>query len=655
MLRGVGEASALLGIVADEQQSHARGESFAQEPLDTRGGLGVERARRLVGEQDVGVDEQGADQRDALALAGGEAGDGSFEVVVEAELGEALPGARFGEVGAVGARELEGPLQGGLDGAVAERGRAREEHDAPAVAGHAERVGAFAVEGDGAGLEGAQSGEGAQDGGLAGPGGPDEGEAPAALDLQRNRSDSGVSGPSDETLGAQPCHVGMVARLARRWLKGSGETDESRDGDGLVNQPSATRDIFVADVAAARREGAADGPRSVVSPLRAGEVGASDGETVTIDLSLDAWGTPLLFVSSRPTAARALEARLGGTGDDVFCVTHVPRWQAALEALEAQEFAAVLLDGDALDVDPGRAYTLLRTASPGTPTFTLTAGVEPSALGRHDLSAEGLDRRDLLRRIKRRRRRAPSRVGGAAPSQGAEAPLEAAIRALARGARPEGLQMSFEAMGPRPGAPVLARVATPTLRPGGPTTRAALAMRLASAACARPAFEWALEEVCDRLEGDGEGWVALPLPIRSMSHEVALQAVTSRLARRQVGSQRLELVMSEADVMEAPGDALVWAAELRLMGAGVAVAGVGAASSSFSVLSRLRATRLEVDASLVAAMHSSDGLGAVAAIGQVARALGATPSAAGVEHEFQGRHLEALGFKLLRGAWLAGG
>ncbi|CAN0580058.1 unnamed protein product, partial [Laminaria digitata] len=86
-----------------------------------------------------------------------------------------------------------------------------------------------------------------------------------------------------------------------------------------------------------------------------------------------AWGTPVLLVSSSAPVGRQLQTQLAGPGDDVFHVTRAAGWQLALEALQAQDFAAIILDTQRLDIDPQQALGLLRRVARATPVFNLVS------------------------------------------------------------------------------------------------------------------------------------------------------------------------------------------------------------------------------------------------------------------------------------------
>lgn len=380
-----------------------------------------------------------------------------------------------------------------------------------------------------------------------------------------------------------------------------------------------------------------------------------EGATVTLDLCTDAWGTPVLFVSTRTSAAHQLEARLGGPGDEVFHITHVPRWQAALEALEAQEFAAVLLDAEALDVDPGRAYALLRKVAKATPAFTV-ADEAPEAGHSHVVPRHSLDRRGLLRRIRARsvRRSSVVHLPADAPTRADPPALGDVLAALRAGRPTRALRLQLEALVSARGVDPKALVASVVaVAPNGePLPAAALDRALTAADAHLELWRWLLETALERFAGRSPPRLVLPLKLGAGDHGPTLEALSDALSGSEVSPRSVQVTLTEPEVMREPEAARIWAAELGLIGVSVALSRVGAATSSFEVLARLHPARLELDPRLVAQLHASaQARLAVEAIAATARVLGATASAAGVDVDIQAELLEELGYRLLRGGW----
>ena len=79
-----------LRVVRDDDERRARRVELAQQLDDRRAGLRVQRAGRLVGEDDRGLADERAGDRRALALAAGELGRVVVEAVAEADAVERL-------------------------------------------------------------------------------------------------------------------------------------------------------------------------------------------------------------------------------------------------------------------------------------------------------------------------------------------------------------------------------------------------------------------------------------------------------------------------------------------------------------------------------------------------------------------------------------
>ncbi|GAA2932987.1 hypothetical protein GCM10020221_30950 [Streptomyces thioluteus] len=99
----------------------------AQQLEDRAGGLRVERGRRLVGEQHLGVAGQGAGDADALLLAAGELARVGLGLVGEADEVEELQGLA-GALLAGEPEDLQRQLDVGLDGPRGEQVEVLEDH-----------------------------------------------------------------------------------------------------------------------------------------------------------------------------------------------------------------------------------------------------------------------------------------------------------------------------------------------------------------------------------------------------------------------------------------------------------------------------------------------------------------------------------------------
>lgn len=401
------------------------------------------------------------------------------------------------------------------------------------------------------------------------------------------------------------------------------------------------------------------------APIATRDLFLEQARTVTVDLVSDPWGTSILLVSGQPTAQQELEGRLAGGGESLFQITHAARWQSGLQALENQEFSAILLDTEALDVDPRQALGLLRRVSRGTPVFMLTETGPTRALPQA-LSKSQLDRRGLLKRIRvRSRRRAASSSEAivaqdvmASGTKSRDLVVQTALRALKEGRMPESLAVKYEPVRSMSSVLVKALRGRVVLCPEGKPEVAPqiLAEHAQASGRALDIWRWALNEACARVARGPQSLVTLPMGLDLGDHSLVVGHVARALATHNLRGQNLQLELHEADVMRAPEAATTWASEFGLIGVRTSLVGVGGGMSSFSLLARLRPARIEVDASLVARVHTcKEAAAAVAAIVASSGQLGAISVGAGVQSELQADALRTLGCAQVRGPWVTSG
>ena len=143
--------------------------------------LGVQVGQRLVHEQHLRVDDDGAGQRHALLLAAGEAFGQTVLILVDVHQGEHFIGTLLhfilGDVA-----KPEAVLDVFTDGQVGEDGVALEHHaDVALVGGHV--VDDLVAEGDGAALDGVEARDHAKQRGFAAAGGSEQSEELAVFDV----------------------------------------------------------------------------------------------------------------------------------------------------------------------------------------------------------------------------------------------------------------------------------------------------------------------------------------------------------------------------------------------------------------------------------------------------------------------------------------
>jgi EAL domain-containing protein (putative c-di-GMP-specific phosphodiesterase class I) len=144
--------------------------------------------------------------------------------------------------------------------------------------------------------------------------------------------------------------------------------------------------------------------------------------------------------------------------------------------------------------------------------------------------------------------------------------------------------------------------------------------------------------------------MSVNISARQLVDPVLLQVVTDALARYDVPAAQLVLEITETALMVDPLTAGTTLQALRDLGATVAVDDFGTGYASLSYLRRFPVQELKIDRSFVAAMSRDDGDRAiVAGCVQLARALGLTSVAEGVETQEQRDALLELGCDLAQG------
>ncbi|BFO14685.1 hypothetical protein SHKM778_10730 [Streptomyces sp. KM77-8] len=155
----------------------------------------VERAERLVEEEDFGVDGQSPCQTDALALTAGELGGSALFQARQPDLGDDLGGplAAFRPAHALDLQAVGDVVE---DGAVRQQAEVLEDHRGPVPAqgaqpGPVHGADVLAVDDDGAGGRLDQPGETAHQCGLAGAGQAHDDEDLALADVEGHIADGG--------------------------------------------------------------------------------------------------------------------------------------------------------------------------------------------------------------------------------------------------------------------------------------------------------------------------------------------------------------------------------------------------------------------------------------------------------------------------------
>ncbi len=209
-----GEGKGFFLIVGDVEAGDA---GFGVEALDFGAHVvaefGVEIGERFVEEEEIGVDDDGAGEGDALLLSAGKGGRFALGEGVHFHFGEGgldagleFGGGRFADAEAVGDVFENGEV--GPEGVVLE-----DEGGVALVGG--DFVDAAVAETDFAGIGFEESGEEAEDGGFSAAGGAEEEEHFSGLDFEIDAVDDGVAVELFDEAGENDLHSARDAVIRR--------------------------------------------------------------------------------------------------------------------------------------------------------------------------------------------------------------------------------------------------------------------------------------------------------------------------------------------------------------------------------------------------------------------------------------------------------
>ena len=187
----VGDGHGLLLIVGDVDGGDAHAVlNLADGVAHLDAQLGVEVGERLVHEQHVRLDDDGAGERDALLLAAGEALGQAVGVLGDLDrLEDFIDAAPDLVLGQMAVFEAEGDVL--AHGHVRKDGIVLEDHADVALVGR-DVVDDPSVEGDGAALDGVEAGDHAQQRGLAAAGGAEQREELALAHVEAEAGDDDI-------------------------------------------------------------------------------------------------------------------------------------------------------------------------------------------------------------------------------------------------------------------------------------------------------------------------------------------------------------------------------------------------------------------------------------------------------------------------------
>jgi len=170
---------------------------------------------------------------------------------------------------------------------------------------------------------------------------------------------------------------------------------------------------------------------------------------------------------------------------------------------------------------------------------------------------------------------------------------------------------------------------------------------------------WTLEESCRQLAAwrrhfERDFFVATKLSGRLLRDPDLAATVRTVLERNGLPASALEIILTEASVVEAPREARAVLEELRRSGVRIAVDGFGTGYSSLSQIRRLPCDCMKLDRSLVADLCTDIGAqGVIAAVLAMARGLRVRSVAEGIEDAAALQMLSALGCDEIQGHYVS--
>ncbi|HEX6266321.1 MAG TPA: GGDEF domain-containing phosphodiesterase, partial [Burkholderiales bacterium] len=171
--------------------------------------------------------------------------------------------------------------------------------------------------------------------------------------------------------------------------------------------------------------------------------------------------------------------------------------------------------------------------------------------------------------------------------------------------------------------------------------------------------EWVLERACRDLKAwAAAGAQPLPVAVNLSARQFTQAGLDARigavLSGAGVSPQLIELEITESQLMHDPGQAIGTMRALREQGIRIAIDDFGTGYSSLAYLTRFPVAALKVDRSFVAGIGRESGDAAIVrAIIEMARALGFTVIAEGVEHAAQVEFLRRYGCHQAQGYFFA--
>jgi diguanylate cyclase (GGDEF)-like protein len=171
-----------------------------------------------------------------------------------------------------------------------------------------------------------------------------------------------------------------------------------------------------------------------------------------------------------------------------------------------------------------------------------------------------------------------------------------------------------------------------------------------------PIGEWALDAACrEAARWPGELKIAVNLsPVQLLAPDLG-ERIEHLLAATGLAPHRLELEITEQIVLEDNENTIATLRRLKALGVRIAMDDFGTGYSSLSYLRTFPFDKVKIDRSFVADLvHGTDRVVIVQAVVSIARALGMTTTAEGVESDYQCEFLAALGCDEAQGFLFSG-
>jgi diguanylate cyclase (GGDEF)-like protein len=170
---------------------------------------------------------------------------------------------------------------------------------------------------------------------------------------------------------------------------------------------------------------------------------------------------------------------------------------------------------------------------------------------------------------------------------------------------------------------------------------------------------WALAQACEQAAAWAAGGTPLRVSVNASARQLEVggfaDLVASELERTGLAGELLDVEITEGVLLSHSNSVEVTLDALRDLGVGVSLDDFGTGYSSLAYLKRFPVTRLKIDKSFVQGLGDPDGSdrALVSAVVAMAKALGLSVTAEGVETAAQAEELMGMGADLMQGYFFA--